>query len=52
VQEHCALYQQDFFMFVYGDTEINYIWPLTPSPHILHEKTSRALACSPDTTPA
>jgi len=27
-------------------------WPLTPSPHILHEKTSPALACSLDTTPA
>jgi len=25
---------------------------INPQPHILHEKTSRALACSPDTTPA
>ena len=26
--------------------------PLSPAPHTLHEKTSRAIAYSPDTTPA
>jgi len=26
--------------------------PLTHTPNTLHEKTSRAVACNPDTTPA